>query len=541
MGGSPITVQTFAQATPGIVKTTARFITACGEPFFSRQSPHRNAYAMTLLRRFPIGFAHLSQFLAVAANPQKENPWSPGVCAALLIYIRPRRVQSSVVNKPEPTNPQAREAFIPYLRDDLIAMCLKDGLLSETESKGFKELCEILTAHLHFKFLQDSEAVKKNYGPFDPDRDTIPVEENVDLDQREEELIKVFRSTAERANYFEIGKEQIKECFDAVTLIDLHTMVDLDDFDRVLCYARGDIDKTATVKKWFKTKEVEVDILQRVLLLFKFKGEEYFESSKQKKKMRKESSFEPGMIYAYFYKDVPKYDLELLFPNVRIGMNLKQKLLFAVPAIGGSIGVLLKVIPQILILIGVVLFLIGGPGWLARIGLTEKAVSSFMPVMVAIMGIVIALGGIAIKQWGGYRKKRIQLLKDVSEQLFFRNLATNRSVFHRIIDSAEEEEIKEMLLVYFHLISSPDERLTRESLDAKIEKWMEERFDSVIDFDIDGPLENLTKLRGPALDGKEVALLEIGEDGVLRTVSLGDAKHLIDHLWDNAFSYANKD
>jgi hypothetical protein len=70
---------------------------------------------------------------------------------------------------------------------------------------------------------------------------------------------------------------------------------------------------------------------------------------------------------------------------------------------------------------------------------------------------------------------------------------------------------------------------------------MEERFDSVIDFDIDGPLENLTKLRGPALDGKEVALLEIGEDGVLRTVSLGDAKHLIDHLWDNAFSYANKD
>ncbi len=444
------------------------------------------------------------------------------------------------MNEPEITNPENREAFIPYLRDDLIAMCLKDGLLSETQSKSFKELCEILTAHLHFEFLKYGEAVKKHYGPFDPDRDTIPMEKNIDLDEREEELIKLFRSTAERANYFEVDKEQIEKCFDAVTLIDLHTLVDLNDFDRVLCYSRGDMYKKATVKKWFKTKEIDINILQRVLLLFKFKNEEYFESSKQKQKMRKESSFEPGMIYAYYYKDVPKYDLELLFPNVRIGMNLKQKLLFAVPAIGGSIGVLLKVIPQLLILIGVILFLIGGPVWLTKIGLTKEAVSSFMPVMIAIMGVVMALGGIAFKQWGSYRKKRIQLLKDVSEQLFFRNLATNRSVFHRVIDSAEEEEAKEMLLVFFHLISSPEEKLTRETLDAKIEKWMEERFGSVIDFDIDGPLGNLTKLRGPDRDGNEVALVEIGEDGILRTVSLEDAKHVLDYLWDHAFSYANK-
>ena len=440
----------------------------------------------------------------------------------------------------EPSTPETREAFIPYLRDDLIAMCLNDGRLSETQSKSFQDLCEILTAHLHFEFLSYSEAVKKHYGPFDPDRDTIPMEKDVDLDHREEELIKLFRSAAERANYFEIDKEQIEKCFDAVTLIDLKTTVDLDDFDRILCFARGDIYKTATVKKWFKSKTVDVDILQRVLLLFKFKGAEYFESSKEKQKVRKESSFEPGMIYTYFYKDVPKYDLELLFPNVKVGMNMKQKLMFAIPAIGGSIGILVKVIPQLLILIGVVLFLIGGPSWLESIGLREDTVSKFMPVMVALMGVVIALGGIAIKQWGGYRKKRIQLLKDVSEQLFFRNLATNRAVFHRVIDSAEEEEVKEMLLVYYHLISSPDEQLTRESLDAKIEKWMEERFGSVIDFDIDGPLGNLTKLRGPDRSGNEVALVEINEDGILSTVPLEDAKHVVDHLWDHHFDYANK-
>lgn len=456
-----------------------------------------------------------------------------------LIYRRTSSVQAGRVSEHKTTDSETREAFIPYQRDDLIQMCLNEGLLSEAQSKDFKDLSEILMAHLHFEFLQYGEAVKKHYGPFDPDRDTILLEQDIDFDRREHDLIELFRSIAERANYFEISNEQIEKCFEAVTLIDLRTTVDLDDFDRVLCFARGDIDKKTTVKKLFKKKEIEVDILQRVLLLFKFKGEEYFESSKQKQKVRKESLFEPGKVYAYFYKDVPKYDLELLFPNVQVGMNLRQKLLFAIPAIGGSIGVFLKIIPQILIIVGVVLFLLGGRSWLEKTGLSEEAVSNFMPVMVALMGVVLALGGLAIKQWGGYRKKRIQLLKDVSEQLFFRNLATNRSVFHRIIDSAEEEESKEILLVFYHLVTSRSEGLTKEALDAKIEKWMEQKLGAVIDFDIDGPLNYLTKLRGPACDGTETSLVKIDQEGLIRALSIGDAKHVIDHLWDHAFRFAN--
>lgn len=442
-------------------------------------------------------------------------------------------------SEPKPDSSE-REAFIPFSRDDVVEMCLKDGLLSEAQRKSFQDLCEILTAHLHFEFLGYAEALKKHYAPFDPDLDVALLGDYSDLDFHEEKMVELFRSAAERANYFEISREQIIKCFDAVTLIDLHTVVDLEDFDRVVCYARGDIFKKATVKKWFQKKEIDVDVLQRVLLLFKFKGEEYFESSKRKRKLRKESSFKPGMIYTYFYKDVPKYDLELLFPNVRIGMNLKQKLLFAVPAIGGSIGVLFKAVPQLLILIGVILFLIGGPDWLKKLGLTEDAVSSFMPVMIALMGLVMALGGLAFKQWGGYRKKKIALLKDVSEQLFFRNLATNRSAFYRVIDSAEESEAKEMLLVVYHLVTSPGEQLTREALDAKIETWMEKTFGAAVDFDIDGPLGNLSKLRGPGRDGKDIALLETDANGFLRAASIEDAKHVLDHLWDNAFSYANK-
>ena len=103
-----------------------------------------------------------------------------------LIYRRTSSVQAGRVSEHKTTDSETREAFIPYQRDDLIQMCLNEGLLSEAQSKDFKDLSEILMAHLHFEFLQ--------YG-------------------------------------------------EAVTLIDLRTTVDLDDFHGVLCFARGDIDK----------------------------------------------------------------------------------------------------------------------------------------------------------------------------------------------------------------------------------------------------------------------------------------------------------
>ncbi|MFT5466171.1 MAG: hypothetical protein ACI8UO_001269 [Verrucomicrobiales bacterium] len=215
-------------------------------------------------------------------------------------------------------------------------------------------------------------------------------------------------------------------------------------------------------------------------------------------------------------------------------------MMFAVPAIGGSIGVLIKVLPQILFIIGLILVVFGVHGWADRLGVDKDQVSvTSMATITAIAGAVIALGGLAFKQWTGYRKKQLKFLKDVSEQLFFRNLATNRSVFTRMIDSAEEEESKEMLLVLYHLVANPEKQFTRESLDEHIEQWVKAKFGKALDFDIDGPIGNLSKIKGPGRYGGEISLISIDEDGILRTVPIVEAKHLIDHLWDNAFQYNN--
>jgi len=79
-------------------------------------------------------------------------------------------------------------------------------------------------------------------------------------------------------------------------------------------------------------------------------------------------------------------------------------------------------------------------------------------------------------------------------------------------------------------------------LDDRIEAWMDEKFGTKIDFDINGPLGNLEAIRGKIVkDGSEEAstpeipLLSYDERGFCKVASLEDAKKIVDYVWDNAF------
>ncbi|WP_242053080.1 hypothetical protein [Planktothricoides raciborskii] len=71
-----------------------------------------------------------------------------------------------------------------------------------------------------------------------------------------------------------------------------------------------------------------------------------------------------------------------------------------------------------------------------------------------------------------------------------------------MIDAAEEEECKEIILVYYHLLRNP-EPMTPEELDDIIEQWMNEKFDPKIYFDIKGFLQNLQTIRGQVMKNTE--------------------------------------
>jgi len=266
-----------------------------------------------------------------------------------------------------------------------------------------------------------------------------------------------------------------------------------------------------------------------------FKKDDELTEEQKKQKKKANIPYTPGKIYLYQYKDVPKPDLEILFPNVRISMNWKDRIMLGVPAIAAAVLTFIKVGSQIALValaISVVFF-----GKKIDAGKPED----LMAAAVAFLGILVAFGGLCFKQYSSVKNKRIQFLKDVSEHLFFRNIAMNKAVFDRIIDDGEDEDCKEAMLVYYHILSTPEVTHNRESLDTKIQDWMNEKFDTVIDFDIDGPIEKLKKFQGKTNSGEVKSLITEGPDGALQIPTLQEANQIMDYHWDNAFSFSKSE
>lgn len=489
-----------------------------------------------------------------------------------------------------------REAFIPYRRADLIDLCLEDGRLSPGQAQEFKRFCEILSAYYHFKFHAFGETLKQNYIPFDPNEDQQLRVSPTDQQRQDmaAQVLRAFQAILESANYQPLADQLLQEAFEEVSLINLKTDVDFDDFERLLCCYRGDSFKTLRFKRFFRKKRRTVNIFERVALLIQFKDEAYFRA---KKVNLKRLRFTPGKMYVYLYKNVPKFDIELLFPNVKTSMTWTDRLLFGVPAVGAAIPLLGRVAPQLLLIIGIVLFFLGIPSVVEWLSVTEQQARNILPVLVASLSLTIALGGFAFKQYTSYQAKKIRFQKKVTDTLFFRNIANNRGVFQLLTDAAEEEECKEIILVYYHVLTS-EMPLTVKQLDSKIEAWMDQKFGVKIDFDIQDPIRNLSAIWGniayptssqqqpleslsrehaaeycepptpseqaeseakisptSSTSGrspqplsaassqrfKRCSLFSYDAQGCCSVLPLPQAQAVLDYVWDHAFAYANSD
>ena len=436
---------------------------------------------------------------------------------------------------------QNREAFIPFSRQALISLCLSDNLLSAIEVRQFKEFCQILGAYYHFKFHSYLENIKLNYTPFNPDGSTLLAQSAYDLDSKKAitaSLIADITTVLEKANYFPLSEGVLKRALADDSLFDLKTEVDFNDFEEMLCYCQGDTHKKIKVKKFWRTKERKIDIFSRVVLLIKFKEEQHFQG---KPTQKTQLNFKPGHIYLYLYKNLSKLDLEFIFPNVEMSMNWKDRLLFGIPAVGAGISLVVRILPQLLLIIGVFFYVILGEIPNSVIPVEEEEVRNVTPLLVTTFSLLATLGGFAFKQYTSYKNKQIKFQKNITETLFFRNMANNVGVFQYLIDAAEEEECKEIILVYYHLLISKTP-LTSEQLDDRIENWMLEKTNKTIDFDIDNTIQCLESIRGEInldSDNSEVVstLLQKDEHNYLQVLPLEQALKVIDYVWDNAFKY----
>lgn len=417
------------------------------------------------------------------------------------------------------TEHPGRDRFIPFRKRDVCQMLLDDGgLKTDDAMHDFQDFCKMVESIFHFEFHRKLEHLKDSYFPINPDLQKSDKFTPEEIDECNAELFGTLREVLDHANYDEISAEEVARAYESDSALKAKIRIDMEDFESIQFFSRGRRMERVEQRQYYGLKKQvsEHEILERVVLLVRFKPKEYFDGKK-----RRDITFEPGSTMVKLFKDVPKEDLEILFPNSRVTMGMKDKLILAVPAVAGGVPLLVsKVLPAM-----IVIFVIAG----AYFGVEGKVEKNQLKQAIAAFSALAALGGFCLKQWMKYKNKRYQFQKELTDNLYYRNLVNNVGVFHSLVDSAEESECKEAFLAYYFLHTAAED-LTEQELDELIESWFEKKHGCKLDFECDDAVRKL----------EELNLLEMNGDGVLKVPPFSEALRRLDEIWDNYFQYHNE-
>ncbi len=418
------------------------------------------------------------------------------------------------------TEYQIRNRFIPFRKADIIEMCINDSRLSKQDQNLFRRFCHILESLIHFEFHHQVEMLKDCYSPFNPDADTRLNSDYSEQKKNElqKKLVETLTAILNAANFQKITETDLKEALKEESLFKIRLRVEFKDFEEVLFYQRGQSTKEETLVKFFGLKKEPITFTnyERVVIYIKFKKEDYFKAKKQKNLY-----FTPGSTIIKLFQNVPKADLEMLFPNSEVRMKTVDKLIIGVPAaVSGVVLTATKLGGTILLIASVISF------WL---GLTQKEIKIEQQHLIALALGLATLGGFLFKQINKFKNRKIKFMKALSDNLYFKNLDNNTGVFHHLVDTAEEEEFKEAILAYFFLLVE-DRDLTITQLDETVERWFENKHNCRINFEIEDALQKLERWNIVNRDGN-----------LIRGKNMNDAMQQLDKIWDNYFPYHKAD
>ncbi|MEP5569199.1 MAG: TMEM143 family protein [Halioglobus sp.] len=389
-----------------------------------------------------------------------------------------------------------RLRFIPFRRTDLVHMCLAGGDLTDQQQESFSQGLSKIESFFRGEFHQLKQELKHAYSPVDPDADTRAVEEFRD-EQAAGRLAILLGQILDRANYERVSRAQLESAFDRTSLFNLKLHVDLDEFDEALLFTRGASPRTEELSYLFGLwrKTVEFVNYDRVVLYLRFKEDIDAQSTL--------GGCQPGSTMIKLFQNVPGADVEMLFPNTRVGMRLWDKILIGVPALVSGGIVMTTKLGTTLLLLGSLLGF-----WL---GTSSEPVELNKATVLVLLAGLGALGGYLWKQYSSFKNRKVRFAQALTESLYFKLLDNNAGVIFRLLDEAEDSECNESLLAYYFLLAAGG-ALSAEALDKRIEQWFEQQWQSTLDFEIDDALNKLLQLGLAKRSGEEwIAVVEDGK------------------------------
>ena len=317
------------------------------------------------------------------------------------------------------------------------------------------------------------------------------------------------------ANYTTVTMAELDDAMTHESLIPLRLEVDLDDYDELLIYRRGSHQDTVEIPKWkgLRSKQRSITVDERVVVHTRVKPQSWFDERDIDPAKR---NLVPSHVSLKQFQNVPRADIEMLLPSTQVRFRPIDSLLVGVPALASGIAVLAtKLLPTL----GLIFLLVAA--WL---GFRDERPELDQTSLVILFGGALTLGGFVFRQWTKLKNRRVEYLKTLSENLYFRTLGDGLGVVHTLLSSAEQQEVVEVLLSYRFLLAAAD-GLTAAELDAKVETWLREACRRDIDFEVDDAVAKLHRLE--VIEGRTT----------MRALPLAESLALLDRRWDNLFRH----
>jgi hypothetical protein len=411
------------------------------------------------------------------------------------------------------------DRFIPVRKTDILDALIEHGRLRDSEAEQFRLLARLLGAIYHYDYFDRLETLRNDYYYFNPD---LPHDMAVDpavLARAHDELVETLVGVLRKADFVEVMRDDLARSHEERHLLKVEIAIPAEDYREVRFFRRGHHRATVEVAEWFglRKRAVEIDVYDHLVLMVMVKPQSEITSKRLRRHLAK-SRLRPGTILIKYFRDIARSDLNMLFPNVRVVMSLFDKLFLGLPGIAGGIPIILKLLPTVSVLVVVIAAYLGFSGTVHEDD-TRQAL--------AAVSALVALGGYLMRQWLKYQRQSLKYQKEISDNVYFRNINNNAGALDYIVGSAEEQECKKAFLAYYFLASAPAP-LTQDALEGQAEAWLKDKFLVEAEFEVTEALAKLERLKLLRRDGEKIEVLPLDE-----------ALKVLDRRWAAFFSVAN--
>ena len=261
----------------------------------------------------------------------------------------------------------------------------------------------------------------------------------------------------------------------------------LSDYAELRAFYRGIRTEQRTFRNWrtpWRTTRETIHVFNRAALLVRL------------------ARRNPQHMFIKLFKNVVAEDLEMLLPYVKIRMRLLDHLKIGSTLAGG----------------------VATAGWKA---FTVAALSPWL-----FLTILSGFVGATVKGVFSFFSSKAKYMQALTASLYFQNLANNGSALAHLVDAAEAEECKELLLAYYLLYVERNRNFSSEALDRRVEGWLRDEFQLDVDFEVGDAVAKLLEkgllVRRPG---------GVNQEAVLKVYDLPSALRRLDEIWDGYFRF----